>query len=364
MTHRVIKTIDLALQGGGAHGAFTWGVLDRILEEDRLEIDGISGTSAGAMNAVVLADGYARDGGRAGAQTALRRFWKGVSDGARFSPLQRTPFDRMLGRWTLDTSPAYQWLGLLSSLVSPYELNPFDINPLRDLLGRLVDFDRVRHCTALDLFISATNVRTGRARIFRRHELSVDVVMASACLPQVYRAVEIDGEAYWDGGYMGNPALFPLIDETEAHDLIIIQINPVQREELPRTAPEIMNRLNEITFNASLIREISSILLLKQLIDEERVERTRYTEMRLHRIYAEKELLELSVSSKLNAEWAFIQYLHDVGYRTADDWLTANFDKIGRVGTLDTRSMYLAEISAHTESHKKPDPVVRKGNRG
>jgi NTE family protein len=339
-----LKRIDLALQGGGAHGAFTWGVLDRILDDERLEIDGISGTSAGAMNAVVLADGYARGGGRHGAQRALHAFWKKVSDAARLSPLQRTPLDRMLGRWTLDTSPAYLLFGLLSSMVSPYEFNPFDLNPLRDLLKNLVDFERVRACSPLQLFVSATNVRAGKARVFRRHELSADVVMASACLPQLYRAVEIDGEAYWDGGYMGNPVLFPLVDETDAHDLVIVQINPVRRDELPRTAAEITNRLNEITFNASLIKEISSILLMKQLIDEEHLERVCYTDMRLHRISAEKELLELSVSSKLNAEWEFLQHLHDVGYRCAEAWLAENFECIGHEGTLDAHAMYFAEI--------------------
>jgi NTE family protein len=348
-----IKRIDLALQGGGAHGAFTWGVLDRILDEKRLEIEGISGTSAGAMNAVVLADGYSCGGGRSGAQHALRRFWKEVSDAARFSPVQRTPLDRMLGRWSLDTSPGYHLFGLLSNMVSPYEFNPFDINPLRDLVENLVDFDRVRRCTPLQLFVSATNVRTGKARVFRRRELSVDAVMASACLPQLFRAVEIDGEAYWDGGYMGNPALFPLVDETEAHDLIIIQINPVMREELPRTATEITNRLNEITFNSSLIKEISSILLLKKLIDEEHVERVRYTDMRLHRISAEQELLKLSVSSKLNAEWEFLEHLHDIGYRTADAWLVSHLDQIGHKGTLDTRAMYFAEISAREETEEE-----------
>jgi NTE family protein len=343
MAKKPVKRIDLALQGGGAHGAFTWGVLDRILEDDRLEIDGISGTSAGAMNAVVLADGYAHGGGREGARDALRTFWKSISDAARFSPLQRTPLDRMLGRWTLDTSPVYRMFELSANIISPYEANPLDLNPLRDTLDKLVDFDRVRACGAIKLFISATSVRTGKARIFRRNELTIDAVMASACLPQIFRAVEIDGEAYWDGGYMGNPALFPLIDETDAHDLVIVQINPIVREELPRTATEIMNRLNEITFNASLIKEISSIMLLKTLVDEENVDRVRYTDMRLHRISAEKELLELSVSSKMNAEWDFLDHLYQIGYGTADRWLLANFDRLGKDSTLDMREMHLTE---------------------
>jgi NTE family protein len=349
--------IDLALQGGGSHGAFTWGVLDRILADDRLEIDGISGTSAGAMNAVVLADGLSCGGGKPGARQALRTFWKEVSAASRYSPLQRTPLDRLLGNWTLDTSPGYMLFDLATNLVSPYDFNPFDINPLRDMVARLVNFDRVRVCEKLEIFIAATNVRTGKARVFRRKELSVDVVMASACLPQVFRAVEIDGEAYWDGGYMGNPVLFPLIDETEANDLVIIQVNPVVREALPRTASEIMNRLNEITFNASLVKEISSILLLKKLIDEEGLNQVRYTDMRLHSISDEKELLRLSVSSKANTEWEFLEYLHGIGYNAADRWLESNFKQLGRKSTLTPSSIYFAELSSQPES--PADAVLR-----
>jgi NTE family protein len=347
------RKIDIALQGGGAHGAFTWGVLDRILADDRLEIDGISGTSAGAMNAVVLADGLS-GGGKAGAQQTLRNFWKAVSAASRFSPVQRTPLDRLLGNWSLDTSPGYLLFEMATRMISPYQFNPLDINPLRDLVSAQVDFDRVRACRQLKVFISATNVRTGKARIFRREELSLDTVMASACLPQLFRAVEIDGEAYWDGGYMGNPALFPLVDETDADDLIIVQINPIVRNQLPRTAMEITNRLNEITFNASLLKEIGSILLLKQLIDEEKLDRVRYTEMRLHRISAENELQKLDVSSKLNAEWAFLQHLHDVGYAAADQWLEHNYRHLGKQSTLDDSSIYLAEIGEAPQPSAEP----------
>lgn len=335
-----IKNIDIALQGGGAHGAFTWGVLDRILADDRLRIDGISGTSAGAMNAVVLADGLSRGGGKTGAREALQKFWKAVSDASRFSPVRRTPMDALLGTWTLDASPAYLFFEMATRMVSPYQFNPMNINPLRDLVASHIDFDRVRACSDMKIFISATNVRTGKAKIFRCDELSVDAVMASACLPQMFRAVEIDGEAYWDGGYMGNPALFPLVDETEANDLIIIQINPIVRDELPRTAMEISNRLNEITFNASLIKEVGSILLLKQMIDEEKLDRVRYTDMRLHRISAENELQKLGVSSKLNAEWAFLQHLHDIGYATTERWLDENFRHLGEKSTLDDSSIH------------------------
>ena len=337
------KSIDIALQGGGAHGAFTWGVLDHLLDEKRLRIDGISGTSAGALNAVVLADGFSRGGGSRGAQRALREFWKAVSTASRFSPLQRTLLDRLMGSWSLDYSPGYLMMQLAGTLISPYDFNPLNINPLRDLLRRLVDFDRVRACSALNVFISATNVRTGKARIFRRDELDADKVMASACLPQLFHAVEIDGDPYWDGGYMGNPALFPLIDETNAHDLIIIQVNPIVRDGVPRRAAEIMNRLNEITFNASLIKEIASILLMKNLIDEEHIDRVSYTDMRLHHISAEDELRRLSVSSKMNVEWEFLEYLHGVGYAAAERWLAANLHRVGRESTLNMPSFHVVE---------------------
>ncbi|MET0963794.1 MAG: patatin-like phospholipase family protein [Noviherbaspirillum sp.] len=340
--------IDLALQGGGAHGAFTWGVLDRLLEDERLQLDGISGTSAGAMNAVVLAHGY-HGGGREGARSALRDFWKAVSNAARFSPLQRTAVDRALGRWTMDASPGYQLFELATSLVSPYQFNPFDINPLRDLVGAMVDFERVRACTELKLFISATSVRTGRSRTFRREEVSLDVVMASACLPQVFRAVEVNGEPYWDGGYTGNPALFPLVEETRAHDLLIVQINPMERKELPRTSAEIMNRLNEITFNASLVSEIHSLLLLKDLVNSQNVGLERYGSMCLHHISAERELRALDVSSKINVEWDFLEYLHGVGRDTASRWLKQHFHCLGKENTLDADAIVCKEAGHDIE---------------
>lgn len=338
------KDIDIALQGGGAHGALSWGVLDRLLEDERLSIRGISGSSAGSMNAVVLADGFAAGGGRAGARRALAAFWRAVSDAALFSPLQRTLLDYWKGSWSLDSSPAYTIFQMAACLFSPYDFNPFNVNPLKLLLSELIDFERVCACEDLKLFICATNVRTGMARVFRRHELDIDKVMASAALPQLFHAVQIDGEAYWDGGYMGNPVLFPLIDESCARDLIIIQVNPITRNELPRTAAEITNRLNEITFNASLVREISSILLLKRLIDEANPEHVRFTDTRLHRISANDAVLELSVSSKFNAEWGFLNYLHDVGYAAADRWIVRNFDMIGRSSTIDAGSTSRKEV--------------------
>lgn len=331
------KGLDLALQGGGSHGAFTWGVLDRLLADDRIEIKAISGTSAGAMNAVVLADGM-HAGGREGARQALSRFWKAVSDAARFSPIQRTPLDRLIGRWSLDASPGYWFFDIMSRFFSPYDLNPFNINPLRALLLNTVDFEGVRATTSPKIFIAATNVRTGQAHVFRNADLTADVIMASACLPFLYQAVEIDGEAYWDGGYMGNPVLYPLVSETDPHDILIVQINPIYRDEVPRSAQDILNRLNEISFNASLIKELRALALVKALVDEEGLNVVKYREMYLHRIHGD-ELRTLSVSSKLNAEWKFLVHLHDIGWRTTDRWLEQNFDHIGIRSTLDLNDL-------------------------
>lgn len=333
------KMIELALQGGGAHGAFTWGVLDRLLEDDRIVIEGISGTSAGAMNAVVVADGL-DVGGKEGARKALERFWSGVSRAGLFSPFKRTWLDRLMGHWTLDYSPGYLMFDTLSRLLSPYQINPLNINPLRDIIAGLVDFEHVRHAEGIKLFVVATNVRTGMQKIFRRQEMTVDMVLASACLPFIFQAVEIDGEAYWDGGYMGNPALFPLVNDCQSRDIVVVQINPIHREELPRTAPEILNRINEITFNASLIKEVRAIAILKELIQVAGLENQRFKDALFHRINADSELKPLGVSSKLNTEWAFLRHLHDVGYRTASTWLDRHYDDLGQRSTLDIESVY------------------------
>jgi len=328
MAHRSSKRIDLALQGGGAHGAFTWGVLDRLLEEDGLEIVAVSGTSAGAMNACAVVDGLAR-GGRDAAREKLRQFWVAVSETARFSPMQRSYLDRLLGRWSLDRSPGFLWSMAFFRHVSPYAFNPFDVNPLRNIVSRTFDFDAINRCRSVRLFLGATNVRTGRPKVFRQPQIGVEAVMASACLPFLSQAVEIDGEAYWDGGYMGNPPLFPLIDETEARDLILIKVNPFERPDVPRSAYEIDNRLNEITFNASLIKELRAFHFLREIIQEEGLEREAYRDTRLHVIAAEEVMQELSVSSKMNVELAFLEHLHDIGRHTADRWLEANLDDVG-----------------------------------
>ncbi len=334
------KLIELALQGGGAHGAFTWGVVDRLLEDDRVQIEGICGTSAGAMNAVVVADGLDR-GGKEGARKALRDFWSKISAAGSYSPIQRTILDRLFGRWTLDMSPAYVMGDLVSRFVSPYQLNPFDLNPVRGLIASLIDFEHVRHAEGIKLFVAATNVRTGKLKIFRRPEMTVDMLMASACLPNVFRAVEIDGEAYWDGGYMGNPSLFPLVEECESPDIVIVQINPLEREEIPRSAQEILNRLNEITCNASLMKDIRSIALLKTQIEMGNLENARYKDVLFHRINADAALKPLGVSSKFNTEWAFLEHLHDIGYSATTQWLDSNYQDLGKRSTIDVNSIYL-----------------------
>jgi NTE family protein len=331
--------IDLALQGGGSHGAFTWGVLDRLLEEPWLRIAGISGTSAGAMNAAVLADGWV-DGGAEGARAALEKFWQRVSRAAAFSPLQRSPFDRLLGRWTLDTSPAYVFMDLMSRVLSPYALNPLDLNPLRGILKESIDFSRLA-TSPIKLFITATSVRTGRGCIFRNAEITAEVLLASACLPTMFRAIEIDGEPYWDGGFTGNPTITPLVRETDAHDSILVQINPRERSETPRTAADILNRLNEISFNSPLMKELRMIALLRQVADPGSGEGTRWAQMRMHRIMTDM-LTQFGASSKLNAEWEFIAMLRSEGRRAAGDFLDADGKYLGKRSTADLDAL-LAE---------------------
>jgi len=325
-------SVDLALQGGGAHGAFTWGVLDRVLEEEWIEIEAISGTSAGAMNAAVLASGYV-EGGREGAQTALERFWRRVSDAARFSPFQRSPLDVLLGRWTLDNSPLFVAMDLMSRVVSPYSLNPAGTNPLADILAESIDFGRLA-AGPIRLFLTATNVRTGRGRVFRNHEITPEVLLASACLPTLFQAVEIDGESYWDGGYSGNPTMTPLIRESDAEDTILVQINPIERPGTPRTARDILNRLNEVSFNAVLLKELRMMALLRQKANPDRGEGARWAGMRIHRITSAA-MADLGYSSKLNAEWDFLSMLREEGRRAAEDFYRAHRDDLGKRSSLD-----------------------------
>ncbi len=334
------KRVNLALQGGGSHGAFTWGVLDKILEDGRLDIEAISGTSAGAMNAVVLADGF-QEGGADGARAQLERFWGEVSRNSWLNPVQRGAFSRLMGTWSVGWAGVL-WLDVLTKVFSPYDLNPLDFNPLRDLLSRTVDFERVHACEDIKLFVSATNVHTGRARVFDnfdKRDISLDAVMASACIPTLYKAVEIEGVPYWDGGYMGNPVLWPFFYETHTNDLILIEVNPIERPTTPRSAREIEDRLNEITFNSSLQQELRAIRFVSRLLREGKLDDKRYKDIHLHVIENHEAMIGLGAASKLNAEWEFLQFLRDLGRDTAERWLHANFKKLGEQSSADPSAM-------------------------
>jgi NTE family protein len=340
------KKINLALQGGGAHGAFTWGVLDQILDDGRLAIEGISGASAGAVNAVMLADGLAR-GGPEEAKKRLADFWRAASLGGDLPPLQRAVVERLFSFLPLEGSPVAAWFDALGRYLSPYDLNPLNINPLKELVERFVDFDAVRDCSNLAMFVSATNVHTGRLRIFPREKITADVIMASACLPFLFRAVEIDGVPYWDGGYMANPAIFPFFNATETEDVLIVQINPVERIATPHTQTEIMNRINEITFNSSLLAEFRAIEFVRRLIDQKRLPHGtgpgEYRRVNVHRIALDEAFRKLTASSKLNSDYDFFVMLRNGGRRAARNFLDAHFDDIGRDGTVDLRAEAQAE---------------------
>jgi NTE family protein len=328
--------IDLGLQGGGAHGAFTWGVLDRLLEETWLSIDGISGTSAGAMNAAVLVHGHLEDG-PAGARRALEKFWREVSLAARFSPFQRGPLDVLLGRWTLDNSPLFMAMDMMARVVSPYDANPFGTNPLRSILTDMVDFARLPQST-IKLFVTATSVRTGRGRVFRNDEITPDVLLASACLPTLFQAIEIDGEPYWDGGYSGNPTMTPLVRECTASDTILVQINPVERSGTPRSARDILDRLNEVSFNAVLLKELRMIALLNKVAHPNDDEGARWAKMRIHRVASDL-MLDLGYSSKLNAEWPFLVMLRDRGRAAAEAFLQRHCSDLGHRSSFDLAAL-------------------------
>ena len=328
--------IALALQGGGAHGAFTWGVLDRLLDEPELAIRGVSGTSAGAINACVLAQGLLR-GGAEGAKAELATFWHQLSElgSAAFNPYRTTPYHTLARSWNLDWSPAALWFDVMAQFVSPYQLNPLDHNPLREVLRERLDFERLRSPDAVPVFVCATSLTTNRMRVFDQHDLSLDALLASACLPQLHRAVEIDGEYYWDGGFIGNPVLKPLLHLGTTRDLMIVQLNPIRRPELPISARDILDRLNEVTMNAALMRELEGIDVINRLIEAGQLKHPRYVVVRLHGIADESVMAGLGMSSKNNTAWPFLTYLRDAGRDAAARWLAEHGAVLGSASTLD-----------------------------
>jgi NTE family protein len=336
-----VKTVNLALQGGGAHGAFAWGVLDRLIEDGRLAFEGISATSAGAMNAAVLASGWTL-GGPDGARQALADFWRAVSDaGTRYSPYRGSPWATQMGVFSLDHSLAHFVMDMWSRLLSPYQLNPWNFNPLRQVLEAHVDFEALRSHCKVKLFLAATNVETSKVRIFQCADITADAVLASACLPFLFQAVEIDGKFYWDGGYMGNPAIYPLIYDCDSRDVVIVHLNPIVRPGCPKTASAILNRINEVSFNSSLMREMRAIAFVSSLIEQGKLSPDEFKLMLIHSIRCDEEMVHHSVSSKLNADWTFLTHLRDQGRAHAELWLAQNFDKIGRESSVDVRGEFL-----------------------
>ena len=334
------KRIKLALQGGGSHGAFTWGVLDRLLADERIEVEALVGTSAGAMNAAVLADGLIT-GGPAEARRRLDRFWEGIGEMAQGSPIQPTPLDRMFSAGNMDLSPLWRFADVLMRQFSPYELNPFNADPLREHLETTVDFARLRSASGPAMFVCATNVLTGRLRVFERAEMSAAAVMASACVPLLHHTVEVDGQHYWDGGYCGNPPIFPLIYMGGAPDILIVQLNPINIPEVPRDIRAIVDRMNTLAFNSSLMREMRMIRFVTDLIDQGQLPKEKHLRCYIHTVDAEEELAGFNASSKMNASLGFLHHLRALGVARAEAFLDAHFDAIGERSSTDIVEKFL-----------------------
>lgn len=334
------KTINLALQGGGSHGAFAWGALDRLLEDERVAIEGIVGTSAGAMNAAVAAYGLAV-GGNQGARAALRRFWNAVMNQGSSSFMQPSWIDRLTSRGNMDFSPGWIMLDNLTRMFSPYQLNPANHHPLRDILLAQVDFERLRRAAEVKLFVCACNVMTNRLRVFDHGAMSVDAVLASACLPSLFQAVEIDGEHYWDGGYMGNPPIFPVIYHCASADVLLVMINPIEIDQPPRTAQAILDRIHTLSFNSSLMREMRAIAFVNRLVAAGFDDGGRLKQVRIHCVDAEAEMRGLGASSKYNTERAFLEWLFELGRARGAAFLAEHFEKIGRESSTSIEQRFL-----------------------
>ncbi|MDR3389437.1 MAG: patatin-like phospholipase family protein [Rudaea sp.] len=334
------KSVNLALQGGGSHGAFAWGALDQILDDGRIDIEAVSATSAGAMNAVVLADALT-DGDRDHARERLSAFWKAIADaGSAYNPVR--PLRDWSGRaLPVEQSPFYWMFDTMTRLFSPYQLNPINFNPLRQVLEKHVDFEKLRRTRGMAIHLCATNVETGKVRIFNRAEVTPDTVLASACLPILFQTIEIEGAHYWDGGYIGNPAIFPLIYASDSRDVVIIHINPIVRHGVPKTAPEILNRINEISFNSSLMREMRAIAFVTRLIEHGKLKASEMKQMLIHSIRDDAAMTAHPVASKMNPDWGFLCELRDSGSATTRQWLRAHYADIGRRSSVDLQAEFL-----------------------
>lgn len=327
------KKIDLALQGGGAHGAFTWGVIDRLLDDERIEIGGVCGTSAGAMNGVCTIYGLNK-GGRTYAKVLLHTFWHKISEAGKHSGMRPSWYDKAISKGNMDYSPTYRMFTSMFENLSPYQFNVLDINPLEKILLQLIDFDELHKMNPPKLFVCATNARTCQARVFGPSEITVKSILASACLPYMYKAVEIDGEAYWDGGYMGNPPIQPLVDEKTANDVLIIQVNPIVITKTPTSIEDIRDRVNEISFNSSLVAELKFIEFQQKLLDRGIDLDGELTCTYMHNITADHALDGLNLSSKLNTDWEFLSHLKELGRKHAEEWLYKNYENLGKISTM------------------------------
>ena len=346
--------VNLALQGGGSHGAFTWGVLDALLEDGRIELEGISGTSAGAMNAVALAHGFAqakhknKSDPREEARESLADCWNGIVQMGALSEAQRAPFDMLFGHGSSGNSPTSMLTNVMTSLwsstVSPYQSNPFDINPLRQFLERQIDFEAVSRLQQLKIFVVATRVSNGKAEVFTGKRLTADAVMASACLPQAFRAVEIEGDHFWDGGYSGNPAMHPLIYNCHSRDIVLVQINPIKRDQLPTTPAQIADRINEVTFNVGLMAEMRAIDFVKRLLAEGKLDPAQYKDVLMHRIDGGEVLEAFAASSKISTNAGLILSLRDLGQANGRAWLSKHFNSLGVESSVNIKRDYLDDL--------------------
>lgn len=340
MEEKQIKHIALALQGGGAHGAFTWGVLDRLLEVDEIVADAICGTSAGALNAVACSYGL-HIGGPKKAKEILEELWQQISTSGGFL-FKPSMWDKYMSGGDIYNSPGYMWFNTMTQFFSPYNFNPFNFNPLRDILNELIDFKELQLYNQKKIFICATNVKTNRAKIFSNKEITAESVLASACLPFLFQAVEIDGEHYWDGGYMGNPPIFPLITNTTVKDVVLVKINSINIPAVPTTARDISDRVNEISFNSSLINEMKLIHYRNELLRNGilKVDDKTNREIFIHTISGFNVLHELSYSSKMNTSWEFLLMLKEKGRDVASKWIDNEFKQVGLNSTFDVEEHF------------------------